>query len=130
VIKEWVVTAFDGQQPAPATWQLGKPRVNSREALVVDLHEPISSSGEHLMAVRDGAGRRVAGHTSLDEGDSVWRFTPDRPWRKGLHALVTHPDLEDPAGNRRCAGFEQFRASEVRCDAGMTIPFEPTVRRP
>jgi len=125
VVKTWRVTAAAAQPLDPAAWRLTEPRAGSRDALVVDLRAPIAASGERLIAVLDATGERVAGTTTLDRGDARWRFTPARPWRIGVHRLVTHPDLEDPAGNRRCAAFEQVRESEIRCDAGANLPFEP-----
>ena len=131
VVKDWIVTASEPAGPRPERWRVSAPRVRTREALVVALGAPISSAAEGLIAVSDCAGRRVSGRTTLSDGDSVWRFTPDAPWQKGAHAVVVHPDLEDPAGNRRCAAFEQPHASEARCDAGVTIPFQPAdTRRP
>lgn len=125
VVKQWTVGAALSQPLQPAGWRLSAPRAGSRDALRVELGEPISSSGESLIAVVDAAGRRVSGAIALADGDTVWRFTPARPWRVGGHALVTHPALEDPAGNRSCAAFEQVHASALECEAGATLPFEP-----
>jgi hypothetical protein len=79
--------------------------------------------------VLDALGHPVRGKTALAGGDAVWRFTPERPWRPGIHTLITHPDLEDVAGNRLCAAFEQLHASKVDCDTGARIRFEPTRTR-
>lgn len=125
VVKAWTVTAADDRLPQPGAWQLTLPRPHTRDALIVDLREPISASAEGLIVVSDASGRRVEGRTALSNGDTVWRFTPTQPWRHRAYAVVAHPDLEDPAGNRRCAAFEQLRASELRCEAGATIAFEP-----
>lgn len=125
VVKEWMVTAAAPAGPQPALWDVRAPRAHTRDALIVWLRTPISSSAEGLIAVSDGAGRRVEGHAALREGDTAWHFTPQLPWRRGGHAVVAHPDLEDPAGNRACAAFEQHRASEIACDAGTAVPFEP-----
>lgn len=123
--KTWEVTAFDAASPQPAQWAFEPPRRGSRDPLVVHLDAPISSSAEALIAIRGPDGRRVAGTTHLEDGETVWRFVPARPWRAGSHAIVTHPDLEDPAGNRPCAPFEMIGASRVRCGEGTVRPFEP-----
>jgi len=125
VVKTWTITAFQSQGPQPRLWSLTPPTVHTRQALVVRLRAPISASSQEMIAVRDAAGRRVVGRTGLSGGDTVWTFVPAVPWQPGGHALVTHPDLEDPAGNRTCAAFEQPRASDARCDAGVTLPFSP-----
>jgi hypothetical protein len=80
---------------------------------VLRLDTPISSSAETLIAIRGPDGRRVAGTTHLEAGETVWRFVPARAWRAGSFAVVIHPDLEDAAGNRQCAPFEVIDASRV-----------------
>lgn len=124
LIKVWTVTAFDAQPPQPENWSFKVPRLQSRDALIVHLGQPISSSAETLIAVRGPKGHRVAGRISLDRCETIWRFTPSRPWQTGRYAVVTRPDLEDPAGNRACGAFELVHASEVRCDSGSNLPFE------
>jgi len=54
----------------------------------------------------------------------VWRFVPARPWQAGNYAVVTHPNLEDCAGNRTCAPLEEAGESGVRDDEGTVNPFE------
>jgi hypothetical protein len=49
---------------------------------------------------------------------------PARPWRAGSYAVVTHPDLEDAAGNRPCSPFEISVTKEVRFGAGAVPRFE------
>jgi hypothetical protein len=125
VVKTWQVTAAASRPLRPEAWKLALPRRSSRDTLVVDMQMPISSVGEALIAVLDGHGRRVDGTTSLAEGDAAWRFTPSRPWAAGTHRLVTHPDLEDPAGNRRCAAFETSIRLTSPCE-GTSLAFTPT----
>ena len=90
---------------------------------MVHLDAPISSSAEDLIAIRGPDGQRIAGVPSLEDGETVWRFVPARPWRAGSHAVVTHPDREDPAGNRPCAPFEVGDAGQVRRDEGTVHTF-------
>jgi hypothetical protein len=123
--KTWAVTVFDAKAPQPAHWTFTSPRRGSREPIVLRLDAPISSSTESLIAIRGPDGQRVAGVIHLGDGETVWRFVPARPWRGGMHAVVTHQDLEDPAGNRPCGPFEAIAASRVRCDQGTVHPFEP-----
>lgn len=127
ILKTWQVTAFDADPPQPARWTFQRPRLRSRDALEVQLDMPVSSTAEGLIAIRGPDGQRVAGTGLLESGETVWRFVPAQPWRAGIHALVTHPDLEDPAGNRPCAPFETVAASRVRCE-GTAQEFEPLRR--
>ena len=128
-VKTWTVTEVVTHALRVDAWRLEAPLAGSREPLVADLREPISSAGEQLIAVVDATGQRVAGRAALSREDSIWSFRPDRPWRETQYRLVRHPDLEDPAGNRRCAAFEQIRASEVGCDADPGLPFSPRAAR-
>jgi len=124
VVKTWRVTAAVSRLLQPELWQLSLPRRGTRDALSVDLRTPISSAGERLIAVLDGHGHRVVGTATLDDGDATWRFKPSRPWATGLHRLVTHPGLEDLAGNRRCAAFEAPIRSAAACEGG-SLEFTP-----
>lgn len=124
VVKTWRVIAAISRPLQPELWRLGPPRRGTRDALSVDLRTPISSPGERLIAVLDAQGRRVDGTATLSDGDATWRFRPSRPWASGTHRLVTHPGLEDPAGNRRCAAFEAPLRNATACD-GASLPFTP-----
>lgn len=121
--KTWIVTAPRSVGPRPADWTVASPRAGTRDALAVRLHDPISASAEAFIAVRDAAGRRVAGHTRLGDGDTTWWFRPDARWRAGAFAVVTHPELEDPAGNRVCSAFEQPSLRAVQCES-VSVGFE------
>ena len=123
-VKTWQVTAAVSHPLQPELWQLNPPRRGTRDTLSVDLRTPISSAGERLIAVVDGHGRRIDGGVTLGDGDATWRFKPSRPWAIGLHRLVTHPGLEDPAGNRRCAAFEAPIQNAAACE-GASLEFTP-----
>lgn len=124
VRKTWQVTAFDAEPPQPARWTLAAPPPGSRTPLVLHLDMPIGSSAEALIAIRGPNGERVIGKGSLESGETVWRFVPTRTWRAGSYAVVTHPGLEDPAGNRPCAPFEVRAGSAVGDEQGTIRPFE------
>ena len=129
VHKTWHVTAFDATSPAPQAWTFQVPAAGSRQALNVQLDAPISSSAESLIAIRGPNGARVRGRVSLGDAETMWRFTPDRSWQAGRHALMVNPDLEDPAGNRACAPFELVHASDIGCDASVERTFEVGTHR-
>jgi hypothetical protein len=122
--KTWHVTAFDAKSPEPVHWTFEPPDSGSRFPLVLHLDKPISSSAEALIAIRDPDGDRLAGDARLENDETMWRFVPARPWRAGNYAVVTHPDLEDLAGNRPCGPFEVASASPVREEQGTVQPFE------
>jgi len=123
--RQWEVVEPDGTGPQPERWRVSIAGKAPRAALRVQLDAPISSTGESLIAVRAPDGSRVKGRSRLENGETIWTFVPDRPWGGGQHALVTPPELEDPAGNRTCAPFDAFRSSRLPCDAEATISFRP-----
>lgn len=125
-VKTWRVMAPVSQPLRPELWRFTLPRQGTRDELLIDMRSPISSVGERLIAVLDGHENRLEGTVTLDDGDARWRFRPARRWTAGPHRLVTHPGLEDPAGNRRCAAFEAPLQSAVRCE-GASLPFTPKV---
>jgi len=125
VRKTWRVTPFDAASPQPAHWTFEPPRRGSRSPMLVRLDAPISACAEALIAIRAPDGQRLPGTARLEDGETSWRFVPSRPWRGGRHALVTHRDLEDPAGNRPCAPFEGFGASRASCEQGTARAFHP-----
>lgn len=124
VRKTWQVSAFDASAPMPARWTFQAPAGGSRQTLSVHLDATISSTAESLIAVRGPDGKRVSGRISLADAEQTWRFRPDGAWRTGSYAIVVHPDLEDPAGNRVCVPFEAADAVDIRCDANAETPFE------
>jgi len=121
VRKTWWVTSFDAEVPRPARWTLDLPVLGTRDALVIHLHAPLSSTAESFIAVRGPDELRVSGVGRLERGETLWRFTPRQPWKPGAYALVTHPDLEDPAGNRPCGLFEAVAASRVQCEGTVRV---------
>jgi hypothetical protein len=126
VRRTWRVTGFDAAPPKPANWTFELPRAGSRDPVVVHLDKPLSLTAQSLIAIRTPEGDRMAGNGVLQAGETVWRFVPAQPWRPSTYSLVTHPDLEDSAGNRPCGPFEAVDASSVRCDKGTTADFRPT----
>jgi hypothetical protein len=124
VQKSWQVTRFDAQSPRPDLWTFERPQLGTRSPLVLHLDKPISRSAERLIAIRKTDGNRLAGEGHLENGETVWRFVPGRPWQSGNYAVVTHPDLEDAAGNRPSATFETGVASLIYDRAGTVQPFQ------
>jgi hypothetical protein len=124
VRKTWQVTPFDAGSPDPDRWRFTPPAPGSRAPLALQLDRALNASAEAMIAVRGPDGERVPGRARLEAGETRWRFTPARPWRAGRHAIVTHPDLETPAGNRPCAPFEALHAQQGRCGGGTERPFE------
>lgn len=121
--KTWQVVEADKMAPTPASWRLGTVSGGSALPLVVQLDAAITSTAVSLIAVRGPDGKRVEGSATLADAETTWRFVPKRPWKPGRYALMTHPDLEDPAGNRACSPFETRDGSRAACEQGTVTPF-------
>lgn len=96
-------------------WQIQQPRSGSRAALRVVADAELGAGGDALIAVTDASGRRVPGRARLGVDGRQWLFTPSSSWRTGRYELRVHPVLEDVAGNRPCAAFEQPDLSAADC---------------
>lgn len=114
--------AIDGQID-PASWSLQAPPAGGRAPLVLRLPTPLNASAAELIAVAGPGERRIAGRATWHTGETEWRFIPASPWRAGAYRVRLHPDLEDPAGNRLCAAFEEQRQSTRDCTEGAAIGF-------
>ena len=107
----------------PAGWSLQAPPAGGRAPLVLKLPAPLNASAAELIAVAAPGERRIAGRAAWHTGETEWRFIPASPWRAGAYRVRLHPDLEDPAGNRLCAAFEERRQSTRDCTEGAAIGF-------
>jgi hypothetical protein len=121
--RTWRVGPARESPLAPASWRLRAPAVRSKAPLVLGFPAAINASAAPLIAVAGADGRRVAGKAVLGAGETEWRFVPAAPWKPGGYQVRIHPSLEDPEGNRLCAGFEARRQSERRCDEGAALDF-------
>lgn len=107
-VQAFTAAAPDIEPPAPDTWVLNRPAVGTRHPLSVDLGSPHDHlSLVYRLRVLDAGGDALPGRIDLDDGESIWRFTPTSPWRDAPHQLVTDERLEDLAGNRPGALFDR-----------------------
>ena len=114
--KTWLVTVARRRVIDPGAWRYTAPRAGSRSALDVALEPPLASSARDWIAVADERGNKLAGSVRLSADETHWQFVPAAPWREGSYRLRVHPALEDAAGNRVCAPFEQQNLSRTDCD--------------
>jgi hypothetical protein len=128
ITKTWKVVAAHRAAVAPGLWKLAAPAANGRQPLAVTFAAPLNASAARLIAVATSGGQRLPGRVQLGAGETEWRFVPSTRWRSGEYELRVHPSVEDPAGNRLCAAFEERRQSERRCDAEETLRFRVSAR--
>lgn len=122
-IKRWSVGPMDVLGPVTSAWRVSAVRAESLQPLVVTLDAPIDGQDAGSLAVADANGLRVAGRARLTVGESVWTFTPSKPWQAGAYQLVVRSTLEDPAGNRLGSRFERSVALQPDPATNATVPF-------
>lgn len=86
----------------PANWRIRAPKAGTRDALVLDLDEPL----DHALLGRMITVGGVAGQVHLSEQDRRWSFIPDMEWKAGQHRLKVDATLEDLAGNKVLRAFD------------------------
>lgn len=107
-------TKADLSSPTPADWQLTIPLVGTHMPLVVILDGPVDHlSLAYRLRVIGPDGAPVPGRIGLDEAETAWRFTPSVPWTAAAHQLAIDPMLEDLAGNRPGALFDQPKDAPI-----------------
>jgi hypothetical protein len=122
-LKQWKVGPADVNGPVALAWKLSPVRVGSKQALIVALDGPIDGRDADDLAIADTWGRRVDGRAQLKDGESIWTFTPNVPWRAGQYKLVARGTLEDQAGNRLGGHFETSIDSAPGLAADAVIVF-------
>lgn len=92
--------------PDPTSWRVGAPAAGSTQP--VTLTFPRSMNAALLQRMIQVAGDRggIAGTVTIDQHETIWRFTPERPWVRGAYRLVVDLGLEDVAGNRPGLPFD------------------------
>jgi hypothetical protein len=97
----------DETSPDPKTWKILPPAAGTSSPLEVRFPEPLDRALlDRLIGVTDEAGKVVHGTIAADDGETVWKFTPNHAWPGGNCQLRIVTDLEDIAGNSVARPFE------------------------
>ncbi|HEU0153163.1 MAG TPA: hypothetical protein VFQ84_07455 [Arenimonas sp.] len=115
-LKVWSIGDEDRSPPDPSRWTVGGDGVSGQAAVIVELDGPVEARAAHHIAIQDPAGRRVRGTGRLVAGETRWVFVPLAAWLPGTYRVVSHPHLEDPAGNRVGQLFEARDLSTKQAD--------------
>ena len=110
----------------PAAWRLDLPARGTRDPLAVRFPVPLDYGLlQSALHIADGGGRPLAGEIRVEQGETLWTFTPRAPWRTGEHQLVAAATLEDVAGNRIGRPFEVDAAGVQGPERarGAVVPF-------
>lgn len=100
VSKIFSAGAMDERQPLMKDWKLNVPASGTRKPLVCHLGEPLDyASLQSQLRVQTEESITLAGKIQLSQHESVWKWTPDKPWKPGRYRLVVRTILEDLGGN-------------------------------
>lgn len=123
-------TEADVSSPTPQGWVLSTPGAGTRDPLTVILDGPVDHlSLAYRLRALSPDGTSVAGSLALEEGETIWRFTPREPWGAFEYQLRVDPLLEDLAGNRMDAVFDldlTSGAESMEPSTERLIPFIPS----
>ena len=110
----------------PAEWTLEVPAPGTRQPLAAAFPRPLDYGLLHraLRVVAEG-GALVDGVIRVEQGETLWVFTPRASWQSGEYHLVAAPSLEDVAGNRIGRPFEVASSNgrPLHGAKGASLPF-------
>ncbi len=111
----------DRAMPDPAGWGIEPPGAGGREPLTVRFGEALDRALALRLIEVKRAGAVVPGEVALDDGERVWRFTPERDWQAGEYRLSAGSELEDVCGNSVRKPFEVTADNPARPFTGPTV---------
>ena len=96
--KSFHITSAIRTVTSPRNWDMTTPSAGTLEPLMIAFDRPI----DHALALKyilvTSQSEIVTGKITLT-GSTIWKFTPDQPWKPGEHQIEVSPLLEDVAGN-------------------------------
>ena len=127
VEKGFITSERATSQLVATFWKIIPPAAGTKQALQTRFPAPL----DHALLlsclnVRDLSGRQVMGDSDTSEGETVWRFTPNKPWVAGEFELIAKSTLEDLAGNSLARPFQVDLTSGInlqKCPSEIPIRF-------
>jgi hypothetical protein len=112
--------------PDPKTWRVAAPAAGSTTPVTLTFPRPMNAALLPRMIQVAGDRGPLAGTVSIEQHETVWRFTPERPWAAGAYRLVVDLGIEDVAGNRPGLLFDVESVDPPAAGASkgtLSIPF-------
>lgn len=106
--KDFLSTTRDDASPDPAIWTIHPPKAGTRDALTIELHEPLDYLLlKNAVQLTDGNGNVVNGAIETAKKETILHFTPTHAWAAGEYTVTVEPRLEDLAGNNLERPFDK-----------------------
>ncbi|MEL7005332.1 MAG: hypothetical protein AAFN93_21750 [Bacteroidota bacterium] len=91
----------------PNNWEIYPPQQNSKEELIIDFGQPIDHiNAQTFIVLLDNNNKEIEGRIALNREESIWEFTPHRPWKGKKLTIVIDKTLEDISGNNLISAFD------------------------
>jgi hypothetical protein len=88
-------------------WTIRAPTGETLDPLEIDFPRPLDwAQLWRGIAVTSESGAPVGGGIELDRGETLWRLTPNVPWRAGPYRVRVSAALEDVCGNTLDGPFD------------------------
>jgi hypothetical protein len=95
------------EKPDRNDWVIHRPRVGSREALVINFPRALDYGLlQHSIWLEDAAGEEIEGKVAIGDEERQWSFTPEHPWVT-IPQIQVAQRLADSCGNSLAASFEK-----------------------
>ncbi|MEO1030931.1 MAG: hypothetical protein AAFX55_05985 [Bacteroidota bacterium] len=125
-IKTFVVTRADTLAPNIQHWDLTIPASNSKNDFSIVFPEMLDfNSLKQRLIITNSKQEVIKGVVTIEKNETLWKFKPNTPWKKGHYFLFINTRLEDPSGNNLNGLFDHKIGSLKYDKEGETlhIPF-------
>jgi len=110
--------------PDPNKWIVTFPAVNSVEPVTIKFNRPFDHALLSRMIEVSREGKLVTGKIKVDEMETLWRFLPSSPWKKGNYFIHIDTILEDLAGNNLRGLMDRPVEDKLKEITRMQLPFK------
>ena len=115
--KNFTVGKRDNASPDPANWDVNSPKASTKEALTINLHEPLDYLLlKNAINIVDNNGKAIEGAFVPTSKENILNFTPAQAWQRAEYTIKIEARLEDLAGNNLNRLFDNDLTQPVKKD--------------
>ena len=112
----------DSTAPDTGRWMLFPPRAGSRTPLTIQFPEMLDRySLLRRFSIKTPDGKPLPGTITVENNETLWKFTPNTHWHPGSHTLLINSRLEDPSGNNLNGLFDHAIGSLLNKEEGKIV---------